>query len=262
MQLARMIWADFVRGLRISTRYPIDFFASIVTMAVLYLGVYWTNRLIAGADMNGGPLVRSLTGFVMWYFVAVVVGSLSTNLQSEAEQGTLEQLMLTPASPAKVLLSRLTAVLLRGSLEVALVLGVMVLATGVQPARGLIPAVLVMGLSLVGLAGFGYTLAGLTLVYKRVAGLSGLLNLGLLLVLGVFNSGSDGLLAVLVRLLPLAYGNQLVQEVLGANPPTGALWTIKLATLAVNSLVYLSVGLFLFRWGDRKARRRGVLAQF
>lgn len=264
MNLLKMIKAEFVRGLRVDIRYPLNLVAELATLSVLYLGIYWVNRSLPGEGFQGSnSALASLVGFVMWYFLVIAVGALSTNLQSEAEQGTLEQLFLIPAGTAQLLLARLGSAISRGSLSIAVIFGVMMLATGVRPIWRLGPALVVILISLVGLVGVGYALVGLTLLYKRTGSLIGLVNLILLIIMGIFNDATVGPVAVVVRVLPLAYGSRLLQQALGeVAPPAGSVWAIDLFGLTLNSLIYLIAGLAIFRKAERTARQRGVLAHF
>jgi len=262
VQLLRMIRADVIRGLRVDIRYPLNLFAEFATLTILYLGVYWANRLLPGASRNDAALA-SLLGFVMWYLLAVAIGALSTSLQSEAEQGILEQLFLIPVRTAELLFSRLISTLLRAGITIAVIFGVMALATGVHPVWRMGPAFLVIVISLMGLVGVGYCLAGLTLLYKRTGSLVGLVNLLFLVIIGVLNNAPAGNVALLTRILPLAYGSQLLNQVLAqAEPPAGAALALKLLGLSVNSMAYLVVGLLLFQRAHLATRRRGILSQY
>jgi ABC-2 type transport system permease protein len=228
----------------------------------MYLVVYWTNRALITPDLTTSPLVWSLIGFLMWYYVAIVVGSLSTSLQNEATEGTLEQLLLTPAGPSRLLFARLVAIVLRGSLEVLLILGGLILLTGVHLVWRIIPSLMVMGLSMIGLAGLGFALAALTLLYKRVGGLVGLFNLGMLVMMGVLGGRQDTLVQVLAAVLPLVQGSRLMQQLFSSEMLDPAAWVPQMSILALNSAGYLIVGLILFTFADRHARRRGIVGQF
>lgn len=262
MQLARMLKTEFTRGLWISFRYPVESAASLAGIATIYLVVYWANLRVIEPGAGENPVLRSLIGYLMWYYLAIVVGSLSTSLQSEAEQGTLEQLLLLPAGLARVLACRLAALLIRATAEIALIFAVMMAVTGLRPVWRLAEALPIMVISLVGLAGFGYALAGLTVLYKRIGGLTGLFNLGMLILLGVFSSASP-VMGVLGQVLPLVHGRQMLQAALEqTGPAPGVSWWTQLAILVVNSAAYLAAGVLLFRSAELRARRRGTLGHF
>jgi len=262
MHLLRMIRAELVKGLQVSVRYPIEFIASMVGLGVIYLAVYWTNRALITPGLTASPLVWSLVGFLMWYYVAIVVGSLSTSLQNEATEGTLEQLLLTSAGPARLLFARLVAIVLRGSLEVLLIFGGLILLTRVHLVCRAVPSLMVMGLSMIGLAGLGFALAALTLLYKRVSGLVGLFTLGMLVMMGVLGGRQDTLVQVLAAVLPLVQGSRLMQQLFSSGMPVPAAWVPQMLTLTLNSAGYLIAGLVLFSFADRRARQRGIIGQF
>lgn len=260
MQLLRMIRADFTKGLLVTIRYPVEFAASMIGVGVIYLGVYWGNRMVPVTGEADDPVLRSLVGYLMWYYLALVTGSLSTSLHHEATEGTLEQLWLTPEGPVRVLLSRLVAVLLRGTTEILVVLAVLMAFTGVLPTSTMGIALALLGISVLGLVGFGYLLAGLTLMFKRVAGVIGLFNLGMLILLGFFGVPRDGVTSILFKALPLVEGSRLIHHVLsGGSMPDLA---TDIVLIGVNSLLYVGAGLWCFRLAEHRTRQLGTLGQF
>jgi ABC-2 type transport system permease protein len=120
---------------------------------------------------------------------------------------------------------------------------------------------LVLSITLLGLCGFGYALAGLTLMFKRVAGLVGLFNLAMLLLMGFGGTlGSELTHAGTSAVLPLVLGSHLIYRAVSSVTEGPALSEIGL--LAGNSLAYLLVGIWAFRRAEYHTRRRGSLGQF
>lgn len=121
---------------------------------------------VSGKGLDSGEVDGLIVGFAVWMFAQGAFGSISSEISSETEQRTLEQISLSPRSLA-VLLSVRALLELAGSLLLLLLtLGLAhALTDGRAQVNVAVLAVLLLGApSLVGLS---YAMAGLMLLVKR-----------------------------------------------------------------------------------------------
>jgi ABC-type polysaccharide/polyol phosphate export permease len=209
-------------------------------------------------------LASTLLGFVGYMFFHMQTNRLFWGLLGEAQNGTLEQLYLSPL-PAWVLTIGMTvASMIEAVVSAAvLYLGVALVLHVTIPWRwdALVPTALLV----VGGVGYSLILGGLTLKFKRVEILKELFQIVVMLVGGVFIpvTRMPAPVAAIARLLPLTPGLEALRRMLLADAPLGALAADgTLLWLMISAVVYLGAGILVFRWFERVARREGTLGQY
>jgi ABC-2 type transport system permease protein len=231
-------------------RYLFETLLGFALLGLLFGGLLWAVASISGRDLSSGALDGLLIGFLLWSFATSAYGCASGEIAEEMRQRTLEPLCVAPLSLSALLLLRTLLRLLSGLIG----LGVMVLLLGwltdgrlqLQHPQALC-ALLLAAPSLIGL---GYASAGLLLLAKRAEVMPALFSLALMgLVALPAETGNAW------SLLPYALGASSAKAAATGVAPTATtlLW------IAINSAVYLGIGLLLFRWAEHQARRLGIL---
>ena len=206
----------------------------------------------------------SLIGFLVWNLCLGLIAAAAETVTDEAREGTLETALLTPVTPLTLFSLRLGAELTRQVIE-TLVLGVILsLLVGVI----LVPtatALVIIGLTLLAVGGVGLALGGLALVTKNV---SSVVNVVALLAL--FFTGAlvplnqlGPLFDLLKYTIPTTWGIDALRQTLLTHAPLTTLWQDgTLPGLTLQALVFLTLGITVFRWGIAQARRRGSLGGY
>ena len=251
-----LLRAVLVREFLITVRYPANAIGGIV-VAVFFFGVLFYG----GTLLAGRALADSLSGIVVGYFLwTLSVGaysSISNDVGSEVQWGTLERHVTTPFGFAPVALIKGVAKVVRTFLTSAVVLAVMLLLTGTRLALDPLTVVVVAGLAVTSVLGLGFAAGGLTVLYKRVGSWLNLLQFGFVVLVSapVFD-------APWLRVFPLAHGSALLQR---AMVDGVRLWQFGLGDLALLVAVaaaYLAGGYAVFHYATRRARRLGVLGDY
>ncbi|WP_435064629.1 ABC transporter permease [Halobaculum sp. EA56] len=253
VDLARAV---LYREFLIFVRYPANAIGGIVVSLVFFGLLFVGGRMLAGR-----ALVDSLSGIVVGYFLwTLAVGaysSVSNDIGSEVQWGTLERHVTTPFGFAPVALLKGVAKLVRTFLTSAVVLAAMLLLTGASLAIAPVTVVVVAGLAIVSVLGLGFAAGGVTVLYKRVGNWLNLLQFGFVVLVS-----APVLDRPWLRLLPLAHGSAMLQR---AMVDGVRLWEFPLAdlTLLVGVAVgYLGIGYVVFHYATRRARRLGVLGDY
>ncbi|MDE2822892.1 MAG: ABC transporter permease, partial [Chloroflexota bacterium] len=120
-------------------------------------------------------------------------------------------------------------------------------------------------LTMVGLFGFGYAIGGLTLVFKQISSVSGLLTNVLLFLNGALLPVHHfpAWLETIAVFLPTTQGIIVLRKVVVDGASLTAVWEDgSMVFLAVQSILFLVVGWALFNVGERVAKRSGTLGQY
>jgi len=262
-----------IKQWKVELSYPLSVLWFIV-MPILWLIPY----LLVGTSVTGGMesgSLQELVGTSDWLSY-VAIGTAYTGLaisllwgtgfalRREQNVGTLETLMTTPIKRETIVWGSTLHNLQHGGLGVVLQLGVSVLLFGVNLSIwGVLPALAVVGLSILAMQGLVLTVVCIVLVAKQAW--------------MVVEFLSSILLLIAPMSYPLAVLPPLLQYVALASPLT---WSVEgfrgflmeglafsAAMNAVVALVFLDVlfiviGLLLFRVTERNIRSRGALSEF
>lgn len=245
-------WIEFIR-------YPIEAFGGILITTIVFYGLFLSARYMAGPAMQfGDRLDAVVVGYVLWTLTLFIINDISLNLQFEAQTGTLEQIFLTPYGASQVFLIRAIASL---TIRLSLIVTILLILMGLTGSRLQFPPTLFFPLATVILSGYGlaFTMGACALVFKRVQQLLGLFQFVLLFVLATPVESGSGVTRWLGNLLPMVPSAGLLRNLMARGE---ALDFPTLAIAIANGVGYFWLGLTVFRWAERQAKRRGLLGGY
>ena len=248
--------AVLYREFLIFVRYPANAIGGIVVALFFFGLLFYGGQLLAGQAL-ADSLEGIIAGYFLWTLSVGAYSSVSNDIGSEVQWGTLERHITTPFGFAPVALLKGVAKVVRTFLTSAVVLAFMLLLTGTRLSLDPITVVSVAGLAIVSVLGLGFAAGGLTGLYKRIGNWLNLLQFGFIVLISapVFE-------LPWTRFLPLAHGSALLQR---AMVDGVRLWEFGLADLALLVAVavgYLLGGYLVFHYATRRARRLGVLGDY
>ncbi|ERH00295.1 MAG: hypothetical protein J07HN6_01913 [Halonotius sp. J07HN6] len=198
--------AVLYREYLIFVRYPANAIGGIV-VALFFFGVlFYGGRLLTGQALTDS-IEGIIVGYFLWTLSVGAYSSVSNDLGSEVQWGTLERHITTPFGFAPVALLKGVAKIVRTFLTSAVILAVMLLVTGTQLSLSPLTVVVIAGLSITSVLGLGFAAGGVTVLYKRIGNWLNLLQFGFVVLIS-----APVLDAPWTRLLPLAHGSALLQR--------------------------------------------------
>ncbi len=259
----RLVQAEVRREFNRARVYWVEVLADQALFTLGFLLLSGLFQLVAKGNYSTETALASLVGFVTWRVADGCILRTTRSINDDAQAGTLEQVWLSAVSPLHILLSRSTAILLYHSARGLLLAIILMLVLG-------LPLIFPFGLLLVfvitqaGAFGVAFIIAGLHLVYKNVSSIILTISTALLFLTGALAPlGNAPLLYRLSRTLPLTIGIDLSRQMLAQEMPlAGLLQHPDFYWLLVNTAVYTLLGLAIWEWGQRAARRNGSLAHY
>jgi ABC-2 type transport system permease protein len=261
MALLTAILGEMRKGLLTSWTYRVNTLAGTLTLGFIFVSV---GFLLGGGLLAPQDLAPALLGYLTWIFVSSAVSDLSYGLQAEISAGTLEQMVMSPTPLGLLLMGRVLANMIIAAIQVSLMATAMIVLLGVRiPFRW--QGLPVLGTTLVGVFGFGFAVAGATLVLKQVQSVIALLNNALAFLNGTFLpvSAMPAWMAVISRALPSTRGVTVLRQVVLEGHSLGVVWRDgSLLWLAVQSIVYFAAGWLVLVRCERVAKQRGSLGRY
>jgi ABC-2 type transport system permease protein len=255
--------AELVRDFKMALRYPVELFTGLIIMYVLFMALYLGALSLAGGKALGGGLNGMVVGYCMWFFAMMAMNTMSLDIEREAQQGTLEQVVLhVPDFLGVLWLRSATHLALGAGMVIALNLAIQV-STGSylhMSAAGWLAAVAAVILTLWGLCGVGLLLGGMSLLFKRIGQLSAIIQFSLFFLASMDIHKLPMPWPGIVAHLPMAGGVTLLKQlVAGASPAElGAAF----AWLALDSACYALIGSLVFKSMERATRKAGLLSHY
>lgn len=243
-------------------RYPIDYVAHLIMGYIALIAVVF--GLLDKEVSN--PLFVTV-GFLMWFIYGQsAVSDMSDQITGDAVQGNLEQVFLTPIGVGWLYLCRAIAEFTVRTVELLIILIAISFSTNINLLNHIrIPIFVPFFLTIIGLYGFGFILAGLTLIFKRVHSISNLLLCVLLFFTGAIFplQNLPSLIQTFGSTLPLTQGLKVLRILIVEQKPL--LFILKngdLIRLIQNSGIYLILGIVVFKYANRYALRQGTIGHY
>jgi ABC-2 type transport system permease protein len=256
--MAGLVAAEVRRIFLQTRRYPTELASSAVVLVLVFLGLFLGASYLAGVPIKGPHLSMVVLGYMVWAVSLAAVSDMGYELQNEAQNGTLEQVFLTPRRPGLIMLVRDAVNVLFFLVPMVVIVTVLIWVTGARftlSPLDLVPALL----ALVSAWGLSLCVASAAILVKRMNQALNLLQFLLLFVIMAPIAGLAGLWHLATTLLPLAAAVGLLDHLMvGA----GATTPVLLAEAVANAALWLGGGLLLFGRADRLARERGILAHY
>lgn len=245
----KRIWIEFIR-------YPIDMISGIIANAVVFYGLFISAKYIAGSNLNVGEKLDVIViGYILWILVVFILEGIAYGIQVEAQTGTLEQIFLSPFGTLNVLLIRGIASL---TLHITLICGILIFIMLLTKRYLYFSPSIILPLIpvLLGAYGLSLTIAALTLLYKRIQQLLGLVQFALFFLLTFPSEVWGQSLQNLRMILPMTVGSDIIRDLMGRKE------NLDLSSLLfalMNGIAYFIIGVFVFLWAERKAKRQAIL---
>lgn len=248
--------ATLYKSLTLMRRYYVDTASRVVTVYAFFLLLFVTGRAVAPEAIDGS-LEGLVVGYFLWTIAVGAYSSVSADLTTEAQWGTLEQLFTTPLGTGRVVLVKAIANLVTSFLFGFVVLALVLVSTGtrlnLRPATVLPIAVL----AIVPVIGIGLLFGGLAVLYKRIGNAFGLVRFGLI---GLVAAPVDRFPAL--RYVPLAHGTDMLKRAMSDGTGIREFPASELVLLVGVAVGYLAAGYWGFLVLHRIAKRRGVLGHY
>ncbi|MEW5985021.1 MAG: ABC transporter permease [Chloroflexota bacterium] len=259
----RLFLTEMRRDLRMWWSYRLDTLGWIALWAI---GFPLTMLIFDSVTGGYGPehQLASWIGFLVWDLCMGALATATQEVAREAREGTLESVILSPFSPVLMFWLRIVALFVRQALQ-TLLLGIILALVLRLPVRIASPVPMLLALTVLSISGLSLALGGLTLVYKHIDSLVGIITLLSVLFTGALVplNSLGPVFQLLKYLLPTTWGI----DALRGNILHGSTWSSLAADgtllgLGVQAAVFLLLGAFIFKWGFSRAQLQGSLGAY
>lgn len=270
---ARAAWAISINVWKIELSYPLSVLWFIVMPFLWFIPMLITGSAVAGGTESS--VLNDLAGTLDWVtYIALGTSILGLtislmwgtgfSLRREQNSGTLETLMTTPMERGTLVWGSLLHNLQHGGLGVILQMIAAMVFFGVTiNAWGILPALGIIALAIIGLQGIAFAVTCIVLLAKQ----------GWMIVEFL----TSGLVLVAPMSYPLSVLPPILQYIGMASPLT---WSVEgfrgflmnglayqgvvqaIVMLIILDLIFFIFGFLMFKYTERYVRAKGALEQF
>ncbi len=222
------------------------------------------ERMLPMLEQFGGDYIQYiLVGSIGWGYIWSAMGAASGSIQQEMMRGTFEPIFLTPTSPFVIVMAYTIWGLFMGTISMGIFLTLGLLVFNVTLSGNGFMAIVLMGLSVLMMIGFGLMVAGLNVFLKQVGSVVSVVQGVAMFLCGVYfplEVLPDAIRPV-GKVLPMYYSITGLRMALSDQATMqDIMWYFWL--LLILATVALGVGTYFFKKGLNRARREGTLAYY
>lgn len=230
---------------------------------VLFAAMFGERMVPMLAQFGGDFIQYILIGSIGWGYIWSAMGAASGSIRQEMMRGTFEPIFLTPTSPFVIVIAYTIWGLFMGTISMLIFLGFGLIVFDVTITGNVLMAIVLMGLSVTMMVGFGLMVAGLNVFLKQIGSLVSVVQGVSLFLCGVYFP-----LEVLPEIIqPIGKFLPMYYSIMGLRMALSDLASMQdimvyFWILLVLAIVAVVLGVYLFRRGLNRARREGTLAYY
>jgi ABC-2 type transport system permease protein len=203
-----------------------------------------------------------LIGAVIWAYLGIIFEVLTETVAWERWEGTIEYTFMAPVSRPVHLAGMGLFAIAYAVVRAVLLFGVVALFFDLEmPQADFVAALAVLGVASISFVGIGMMTAVLPLISPEKGTQLGFIAQGVLLVVsGVYYDVSvlPGWMQALAVISPATYALDGIRDAILEGAGLGAVWDDMWPLLVIGA-VSVPLGLWVFRLGERHAKRHGKL---
>lgn len=239
-------------------RYFFNSISFVATILIFFYLIFFGLKAVGGGTPNfGDTLDGIIVGYFMWLMFITSFQGVSWGIIEEAQRGTLEQVFASPVPFEFQLFSRIVGDLL---LNIAFVVPLMYFAaftTGRTLGFDLITLLYLLLIGVLSALGVGMMIGGVALIFKRISSFVQILTFGSM-AFTMIEPGNS----IMLRLMPMAQASYMMRQMAQHGATIGDFKMFDHVILWGVSVIYMGLGVIVFRFFEHRAMLKGTLNQY
>jgi ABC-2 type transport system permease protein len=231
-------------------RYLPNTISTVVTFYAIFLMFFLGIQVLGAPESAETNTQYVIVSTALWFLALMAMQGIGWEI-------TLEQLYMSPVGAWRILLARMVGTVLVNLLIIALMLFLSMATARQWLNLDLITLAPILALTIFGMLGVGFMVAGLSLIFKQVDSLLQIAQFVFLALVAVPLSALP-----LLELAPVVKGADMVRGVMVEGVFLTEFSSLDWLSLGVNAAAYFLLGVFLYGRAERRAMNRGLLGQY
>ncbi|MTI69730.1 MAG: ABC transporter [Firmicutes bacterium] len=258
MKYLNALWEELRISIECTWSYKINVISDILFMTVLYIAIINMNDGLHIGRYYGSPEDSKsllLIGYILWTFSTMSISLMSSNIESEANRGTLEQKLMSIIPLYILMVGKIAYSFIREIVIIIPILIVSKLLFDVGISFNL-ASIIILLLTMVGMFGIGLIFGGLTIKHKKIGSIIYVTQTVLLFISDTLVIFSDQF--PLINIIPLTKGNDLIRKSLIGNGITSNDYLL----FTLITLSWIIVGIATFLHYTKVCKKDGLIGSY
>lgn len=250
------------RTIKEMSRYRFNTISEVLYLYVLFLAMFLgiksfgTDFGISPIDM-GSNLEGFIVGYFIWTIMVMTYSGVAYGITNDAARGTLEQLNMSGIKLSTIVTVRsLSDLLINLIISIAL-LFIIIVTTNYHFEIKIFSILLPVFIGIFSILGIGLIFGGLALIFKKIQSLLNIVQYSLIAFIMVSPENK-----IIYNLLPFRPAADIVMLSMRRGLSIIDLSIYDYVIMIGNSVLYFSIGLFIFNKCVKLAKIKGLLGQY
>lgn len=252
---------SFEKSLKDFTRYKFNTIMEFATFYILFMTMFlglnfFGQRMEASPFKLGDTLESLIVGYFLWTIMLIAYSSVAYGISSDATKGTLEQICMSSLGLHSVVIVRSIANLFINIIFCFILLIFIMYTTGYWLSLDIISLTVVIVIGIFSIFGISLILGGLAVVFKQI---NSFLNIVQFLLISLILFDISPLVSAL---LPFRPAINMVFDITRKGYNLLNFGILDYIYLIFNSAIYFIIGLIIFNYCAKIAKKKGLLGQY
>lgn len=245
-------------------RYRFNTISDILSFYFLFIAMFFGMKVF-GNSMNVSPisLGETLEGFVAGYFLWTVMlmaySDTAHSVINDANRGTLEQISMSSLGLHSILIVRSFTNVIVNLIVCFLVLYSIMATTNYWLDIKIVQLVILILIGIFSILGISLMFGGLALIFKKI---QSLLNVFQYFLIGLVFPSQESLNPIISIMLPFRPTIDKVYYIIFGGQSLFDITFGEYAIIIGNSIAYFLLGVFVFNYCSKVAKKKGLLGQY
>ncbi len=251
-----LVRALLIREIQLLRSYAFNTVSGIITVVIIFLILLLGVRYalpVSGA--MGNTEEAMVVAFFLWSWLLGGLNTLTWGITMEAQQGTLEQLYMSPYGFRMVSILMLGISIISNLAFSLPLLVILMLISGRFLHIDVATVSVLLFFMVLPAYGLGYVFGGMALLYKRIQNVFQVINMG---VVGLFMLPDS----FPWNLIPFTSGYHLISRAMRQGIGLTHLPPVELSIFIATSILFFLGGLWIYGLLEKRVKRLGVLGYY
>ncbi|MDQ0256112.1 ABC-2 type transport system permease protein [Evansella vedderi] len=238
-------------------RYLPNTIALLLTFYIIFLAAFFGIMFVGDPASFEVNVQYSIISVAFWSLTMMTMNFIGFAIVTEAMRGTLEQLYMSPLGVWKIMLTRIIAQFILQMVFMVILLFAAMLTSGQWLNLNPMTTLPIILITMVSMTGVSFMIAGLAIIVKQIQAFLQIFQFVLMALVFIPIS-----VAPFLAFAPFVKGVDMVRTIMIENITLTQIPWADYSFLIANSIVYLTLGLVVFRSCEKVAMKKGLLGQY
>lgn len=250
------------RTIKELSRYKFDTISDVLILYVLFMAMFLGIKSfgisfgISPINM-GSNLEGFIVGYFLWTIMMMTYSDIAYGLINDANRGTLEQLNMSGIKLSTIVTVRSLSNLLINLTVSIVLLFIIIVTTNYQFEIKIFSILLPVFIGIFSILGIGLIFGGLALIFKKIQSLLNIVQYFFIALVMVSPENE-----IIYNLLPFRPAADKVMLSMREGLSFIEFSIVDYGIMIGNSILYFSIGLFVFNKCVKLAKMKGLLGQY